>query len=92
MKILDPFARQEVGSCFYLQIPQWDEDLNKQMFAAHFVVEKATQQFLNGEVNALDFCDLVEEVIDDMDGYLEEVNSNLERMLQGESFLELISI
>ncbi|NEN91399.1 MAG: hypothetical protein F6K48_21825 [Okeania sp. SIO3H1] len=62
------------------------------MFAAHFVVEKAAQQFLNGEINALDFCDLVEEVIDDMDGYLEEVNSNLERMLQGESFLELMSI
>lgn len=84
MRIINPFVRQEVGSCFYLQIPADDKDLMSQMFAAHFVVEKATQQFLNGEINAFDFCDLVETVVDDMDGYLEEVNGNIDCMLDGE--------
>ncbi|MGB3513094.1 MAG: hypothetical protein WBA93_28545 [Microcoleaceae cyanobacterium] len=90
MRIIDPFTRQEVGSCFYLQIPVHDQDLMNQMFDAHLVVEKATKKFLTGEINALDFCDLVETVIDDMDGYLEEVNDNIDGLLNGETLQQII--
>lgn len=76
--IINPYARRVIGRCFYIAIPVDAEEAMQVALYQSLVVEAATELLLDGQIDALDFCDIVEESIDDMDGYLDEITDNLE--------------
>lgn len=79
--IINPFAYQNFAKCFVLEIPcNLGDDVFVDMSLRARVVEKATCDLLNGNIDPFDFCDLVEKVIPNMDGYLEEVSDNLDAL------------
>lgn len=77
--IINPFAYRQLAECFILEIPcDLGDDVFADMSLRSRVVEKATCDLLNGTIDPLDFCDLVEGVIPtNMDAYLDEVSDNL---------------
>jgi hypothetical protein len=79
--IINPYARRAIGECFYIAIPlDCGEEAMQRAFHQSLTVEAATEMLLDGEINHLDFCDLVEESIGNMDAYLEEIDQNLEQL------------
>lgn len=69
--------RQSVGECFYLIIPNDPLLEVKQIIANSQIVEQATKLMLTGEISPEDLLEMVEPVIKDMDGYIEEIEENL---------------
>lgn len=79
-QIFNPFERRIIGQCFYVVIDyQRAEDLIEQAKLDAWVVKKATQALLTGELDLESFLDLINEATNfDTDDYLEEVEKNLE--------------
>lgn len=79
--IINPFAYRQLAGCFVLEIPcNLGDDVFADMSLRARVVEKATCDLLSGNIDAFDFCDLVENVIPNMDNYLNEVSENLDAL------------
>lgn len=79
MQILNPYGYKLFGN-FSIVIPlDQGEEVIEDFALRSRVVEKATCELLNGNINPYDFCDLIEDVMGkDMELYLEEVTQNLE--------------
>lgn len=79
MQILNPFGYKLFGN-FSLVIPlDQGEEVFEDFALRSRVVDQATCDLLNGNIDPYDFCDLIEGVMGkDMDAYLTEVTENLE--------------
>lgn len=77
--IIDPFVHRRVGRCFYLAINlTLDDDEIYEEIQKSMRIEQATNLLLEGRISHDDFLDIVEEDIVDIDGYIEEINLNLQ--------------
>ena len=81
-EIVDPTVYRAVGNCFYLLIPNCQDESE---FAALMhdaaQIESATTRMLKGEINIEELLESVEAFIPSMDIFLEEVEENLNECL-----------
>ncbi|SKB13349.1 hypothetical protein PL11201_490084 [Planktothrix sp. PCC 11201] len=69
----------ELSDIFLLNIPlDQPEELLEQAFQRARTIEAATTRMLNGIIDVQTFLDIVEPCQDDMDGFLADVESQIE--------------
>lgn len=69
--------QRSVGECFYLIIPNDPLVERQQAIRDSMLVELATKLMISGLISPEDLLEMVEPVIEDIDGYIEEVEENL---------------
>lgn len=69
--------RRSVGECFYLIIPTDPSLEMQQAISNSMLVESAVKLMLSGHISPEDLLEIVESVIENIDGYIEEVEENL---------------
>jgi hypothetical protein len=82
-EIIDPLQRKALADCFYLEIPlinTCDDEITYNIANA-MQVESLAAAMLDGLISIEDLLESAEDLIADMDGYVEEVETNLEQTL-----------
>lgn len=81
--IIDSSQRKALADCFYLQIPlihTCDDEIAYNIANA-MQLEQSVAAMLDGSMNIEDLLESVEDLVPDMDMYVEEVEANLEETL-----------
>ncbi|MEH2302861.1 MAG: hypothetical protein V7K88_28765 [Nostoc sp.] len=69
--------QRSVGECFLLIIPNDPLVEMQQAIRNSMLVELATKLMISGLISPEDLLEMVEPVIEDIDGYIKEVEENL---------------
>ncbi|PIG94588.1 hypothetical protein [Gloeocapsopsis sp. IPPAS B-1203] len=82
-QVIDPLKRKALADCFYLEVPliNASDDEITHNIANAIAIEQVATAMLDGSMSIEDLLESAEDLIADMDTYVEEVEANLEETL-----------